>query len=434
MNAPINPPRPGRRGFPTWTLALALSTVLIAGWAAFLALAPPPQVVPPPAAVAADPQVESTPVNQVRLLVGRDAIAVDVLANFTADTGLKVVLDIYDTNEQSEVLAASAANPPDVIMVSGVGLKALVGLDLLQTIPRTDLVNARNIDPALAARTVIYDSDNTHSVPLLWGTIGLGFNAAKLAERLGPAAVPDSWAALFDPSIAAKLADCGIQVIDSPTGVFPIALAYLGLPTESVKIEDTDAATRLWESIRPSIAKFSSQDIIDNLAVGTVCLAVATSGDAYQARDRARIAGLANDIRYALPKEGAVVLYELLAIPRASVNSANALRLIDYLLRPEVAARMTNAKGFANAVLGSTLYVKPEIKSDPALAPDLGNLRAMAEMSPAPAVAALRNRFWQLINAPVAAPPPAPALAPAPDPAPDPVTEAPPAAKSPTAP
>ncbi|MSO72715.1 MAG: extracellular solute-binding protein [Rhodospirillaceae bacterium] len=419
MNAPNIPERSGRRGFQTWTLALVLSAALIAGWAVFLALAPSPQVLAPPAAVAADPPVESTPVNQVRLLVGRDAMAVDVLANFTADTGLKVVLDTYDTTEQSEALAASATNAPDVIMVSGVGLKALADINLLQTIARTDLVNARNIDPALAARTVIYDPDNTHSVPLLWGTIGLGFNAAKLAERLGPGVVPDSWAALFDPTSAAKLADCGIQVIDSPTGVFPIALAYLGLPAESVKIEDTDAATRLWESIRPSIAKFSSQDIIDNLAAGTVCLAAATSGDAYQARDRARIAGLANDIRYILPKEGAVVVYELLAIPKASVNSANALRLIDYLLRPEVAARMTNAKGFANAVLGSTLYVKPEIKSDPQLAPDLANLRAMAEMSPAPAIAALRNRFWQLINAPVAPPLPAPASAPAAVPAPE---------------
>ncbi len=402
------PPPPSRRHVRSWSLALVLSLVLIAGWAMFLVVAPTPQVLPPPAPVAVAPlPTEEGPINQVRLLAWSNAIDADVLAGFAADTGLKVVVDSYETNEQLLTRAASGGITHDVVLVSGVGLKALADQDLLQPIARTELSNARNIDPVLAARTVIYDAGSAHSVPILWGTIGLGFNAAKVAERLGADAPTDSWATLFDPANAAKLADCGIQVIDSPTGVFPIALTYLGLPAESAKIEDTEAATRLWEAIRPSITKFSSDDIIDNLASGTVCMAVATSGDAYQARGKARIAGLANDIRYVLPKEGAVVWYDLLAVPKTSANAANALRFIDYMLRPEVAARMTNAKGFANAVLGSALYVKPEIKTDAGLTPDLATLRVMEEMSPAPAAVALRNRFWQLINAPPEAPAPA---------------------------
>ncbi len=403
-----SPPPPHRRRLRSWSLALVLSLVLIAGWAMFLVVAPTPQVIAPSAPVAVAPMpVAEGPTNQVRLLAWRNAIDPDVLAGFAADTGLKVVVDGYDTHEQLLARAASGGVNHDVVLVSGVGLKALADQDLLQPIVRSGLSNARNIDQALAARTAIYDTGNARSVPILWGTIGLGFNAAKVAERLGADAVTDSWATLFDPANAAKLADCGIQVIDSPTGVFPIALNYLGLPADSAKIEDTDAAARLWESIRPSITKFSSDDIIENLATGTVCMAVATSGDAYQARNKARIAGLANDIRYVLPKEGTVVWYDLLGVPKSATNTDNAMRFIDYMLRPELAARMTNSKGFANAVLGSALYVKPEIKTDTGLSPDLAAIKVTEEMSPTAEAVALRNRFWQLINAPAEAPAPA---------------------------
>ena len=399
-------PRPAR-GFHSWALAVVLSLILVAGWAVFLAVAPSPENLPPPPIVALPDEAVPPPSNQVRLLAWRNAIDADVLAGFAADTGLKVVVDGYDTNEQLQALAASGGITQDVALVSGVGVKALVEQNLLLPLAKSELVHANRVDPQLAARAAIYDAGNAHSVPILWGTIGLAYNAAKIAERLGPDAVLDSWAVLFDPAKAAKLADCGIQVIDSPTGVFPTALKYLGLPPDSAKVEDTEAATRLWENIRPSVAKFSSQDVIDNLATGTVCLAMATSGDAYQARGKARTAGLANDIRYALPKEAAVVWYYLLAIPKDAVNRANALRLIDYLLRPEVAARLTNAKGFSNAVMGAALYVKPEIKTDTALAPDLAKLpNVVEEMSPSPEAAALRNRFWQLINAPVNKPAP----------------------------
>lgn len=401
--APLRQPRCLR----SWTLAAVLSLVLIAGWAIFLAVAPSPEVLAPPMA-AAIPEAApiNQPTNQVRLLAWRNAIDAKVLAGFASDTGLKVVVDRYDTQEQLVAMAESGAIVHDVVLVPGVGLKILADQDLLQTLPRDTLANIRNVDPALMARTAAYDAGNAHAVPVMWGTIGLGFNAAKVAERLGADTAVDSWSVLFDPANAAKLADCGIQIIDSPTGAFPIALSYLGLSTESEKVEDTDAAARLWEAIRPSIIKLSSQNVIDNLAAGTVCMAVVTSGDAYQARGKARTAGLANDIRYALPKEGTVVWYDMLAIPKAAANSANGGRFIDYLLRPEVAARMTNSKGFSNAVQGSALYVKPEIKSDAALMPDLTKIKAIDEISPPPAAVALRNRFWKLINAPTA---PAPA-------------------------
>lgn len=401
---PPPPPVRSSRRFRSWALGVVLSLVLITGWAMFLAVAPTPESVPASApVVVATPEAETgtPPANQVRLLAWRNAIDADVLAGFASDTGLKVVVDGYDTTEELEAMAAAGRITQDVVLLSGVGAKALLDQNLLRVIGKADVANVKNVDPILAARTAVYDVGNAHTIPILWGTIGLAYNAAKISERLGPDAALESWATLLDPAKAAKLANCGIQVIDSPTGVFPIALKYLGLPPESAKVEDTDAAARLWENIRPSVTKFSSQDIIDNLASGQICLAMATSGDAFQARTKARTAGLANDIRFVLPKEGAVVWYDLLALPKVAANSANGLRLIDYMLRPEVAARMTNAKGFANAVIGAALYVKPEIKSDAALVPDLAKLpNVIEEMSPSPAAVALRNRFWQLVNAP----------------------------------
>ena len=394
-----------RRRLRSWTLALILSLVLVTGWATFLVVAPTPDVIaPPPVATPAPVAAAPTPANQVRLLAWRNAIEPEVLSAFASDTGIKVVVDGYDTPEELLAMADAGAIAQDVVLVPGVGLKALVDRDLLRPLSASDFVNAGNVDPATAARTQVYDAGNAHAVPILWGTLGLGYDAAKVAERLGADTALDSWAMLFDPANAAKLADCGIQIIDSPAGVFPVALNYLKLPADSAKVEDTDAAARLWEGIKPSIAKFASNDIVDNLAVGTVCMALASSGDVYQARVKARAAGLATDIRYVLPKEGTLVQFTLLAVPRTAANTGNGLRFIDYLLKPEVAARMTNAKGFANAVQGSALYVKPEIKSDAGLAPDLASVRAIDEAPAAPTTMALRNRFWQLINTPASAP------------------------------
>ncbi len=394
-----------RRRLRSWTLALILSLVLIAGWAAFLAMAPAPDILSPPTAATPAPVAAApAPGNQMRLLAWRNAIDADVLSGFASDTGIKVIVDGYDTPEQLLALADGGDITQDVVLVSGIGLKALVDRDLLRPFDSSDLVNARNVDPALTARASVYDAGNAHALPLLWGTVGLGYDAAKIAERLGTDAALDSWAALFDPANAAKLKDCGIQVIDSPTAAFPVALTYLKLPADSPKVEDTDAAARLWEGIKSSVKTFSTNDVVDNLAAGQVCMALATSGDVYQARAKARAAGLASDIRYVLPKEGTVVQYTLLGVPRVAANTANGVRFVDYLLRPEVAARLTNARGFANTVQGAALYIKPEIKSDAGLMPDLAAAQATDEVAPAPTTTALRNRFWQLINTPATAP------------------------------
>jgi putrescine transport system substrate-binding protein len=229
--------------------------------------------------------------------------------------------------------------------------------------------------------------------------MGLAYDAAKVPELLGGGAL-DSWSTLFDPEAMTKLAGCGVQVVESPAGVFPIALLHLGRSADSVNAEDTEAASRAWEGVRASIAKFASAGIVDALAEGKVCFALATSGDAYQARRKAQAAS-GPDIHYVIPKEGTVVWYALVGVPKSSANAGGAAKFADYLLRADVAAKLSNTQGLANAVPSSASAVKADLKDDANLMPPAAAFAAFSpEMEPSPAAAALRNRFWQLINTP----------------------------------
>jgi putrescine transport system substrate-binding protein len=290
-------------------------------------------------------------------------------------------------------------------VVSGAGVKRLMTGDLLSPLP--PLAAAPTLDPAIIARTGVYDPGNGHAAVVQWGTMGLAFDAAKVADRLGNVAV-DSWSVLFDAEAMAKLATCGVQVIDSPAGAFPIALLHLGRPADSASAEDTETASRAWEAVRPSVGKFANAGIVEALADGKVCFALATSGDTYQARRKAQASKdtPAADIRYVLPKEGTVVWYALVTVPKATANAAGAARFANYLLRPDVAARLSNAQGLANAVPASTAALKADLKDDPGFMPPPAAFAAFTpELEPSPAAAALRNRFWQLINTPPAAAP-----------------------------
>ncbi|MGE4063134.1 MAG: extracellular solute-binding protein [Rhodospirillaceae bacterium] len=412
---------PSRR-IPSWVLGGVLSLILVTFWALYLTLAPVPTTVPPdaPAGVSAPPAASG----ELRVLVWRRVLPGEVIAGFEADTGLKVIVDNYDTLAELQALAAGGLSH-DLVLTSGIGLKRLADAGLLSDLSPDRLSNSKNLDPAITARAAAYDPENHFGVVAAWGTLGLAFDQAKIAARQPADAPLDTWSVLFNPDRLAKLSDCGVQVVDTPRGAFPIALRYLGLPPESGAAEDTETATRLWEGVRGSISKFASSDIVESLALGDVCLALATSGDVYRARAMIAAAGRGPELRYVIPQEGTVAWFALFAIPKAAPNPDNARKLIDYLLRPEVAARATNATGLANAVAASALYVKPEIKNDPALMPPADEFaKFIVETDISPEAGALRDRFWQLINTPptvapgppAAEPPPAglPSAAPAP--------------------
>jgi len=394
-----------RRRIPSWVLGGVLSLILVGSWAIYLALAPMPTSRPPadPSAAAPTP----APTGTLRVLAWRGVLPLEVVSGFESDTGVKVAVDRYNTLDELRALADGGALTHDLFLVSGIGLQRLADAGLLSELSPGRLANSANLDAAVTAYAATYDPQGNRGIIAAWGTLGLAFDPAKIAARLGSDAPLDSWSLLFDAAQAAKLADCGIQIVDTPRGAFPIALRYLNLSPDSGAVEDTEQATRLWERLRPSVAKFSTDDVVFGLASGQVCLAMATSGDVFQARAMAAAAGQGPELRYVIPREGAVAWFAMLAIPKASANPDAARRLIDYVLRPEVAARMTNATGYANAVAASGLYVRPEIKNDPALIPQAEGLaNFMVETDLSPEAGALRDRFWQLINTPPSAAPP----------------------------
>jgi putrescine transport system substrate-binding protein len=394
-------PPPLSRRLRSIPLAAILSVALASMWVAYLVVAPVP-VPPPPLQATPAPTADALPLlpDQMRILIWRDVLGPDALAAFEAESDIQVSVERYSSFQDLMVIIDSGLLTHDMVITSGIGVPLMIERGLLQPLSVEQLLSAAGLDETVLARAARYDAGNTHSLPLLWGTIGLAFDRVKFAERVEVAIKPESWSLLFDPASAATLADCGIQVINSPDGVFPIALMYLKLAHDSVAVEDTDAAARLWESVRPSISKFTANDVVGGLARGEVCMAMTTSGDAYQAAASSRALGEARNIAYIIPSEGAVLWHVLASVPAMASHPEHASELMDYLVRPEVAARITNATGFVSAVKDAALYVKPEIKNDPAFNPDIDNLpNVVPETSPGPVGISLRDKFWQLINA-----------------------------------
>src|SRR5262249_22457416 len=239
------------------------------------------------------------------------------------------------------------------------------------------------------------DPGNAHGAPYLWSVTGIGYNTALLDKALGPDAPRDSLALLFDPVLAQKLAGCGIALLDTPQEEFPAALAYLGLDPKSRDLADLDRAADLIQRITPHVRKFHSSQYINDLATGDLCIALGYSGDVIQARNRANEAESGVEIAFRIPREGAQMSIDMLGIPADAQHPDNALKFIDYILRPEVIAAISNAVSYPNPNLAATSYVKPEIRDDPGIYPPEAVRRRLYIDAPAPrAYERLRTRLW----------------------------------------
>lgn len=297
-----------------------------------------------------------------------DYIAEDTIANFEAETGIKVNYDVFDSNEVVEAKMLTGSTNYDIVVPSLEFMARQAQAGVFQDIDRTQIANYGNLDPKVMEIIAANDPGNAFGVPYMMYTIGLGYDRDKLAERLGTDTV-DSWAVLFDPEQAAKLADCGIALLDSPSEVTAAALNYLGLDPTSEKAADLEAATALMKGVRPYIRYFHSSQYINDLANGDLCLAVGYSGDILQARDRAEEAGQGVRVAYAIPAEGAQIGFDMLAIPSDAPHPENALKFIDYFLRPEVSAAITNYVYYANANQQATALVDEAVRNDPGIYP-----------------------------------------------------------------
>lgn len=330
-----------------------------------------------------------------------DYIADEVIDAFQSETGIEVVYDVYDSNEVLEAKLLAGHSGYDLVFPTARPFaQRHIKAGIYQPLDRSRLTNYDNLDPVIMRGLAEVDPDNAHLVPYMWGTTSLGHNVDAVRERLGEDAPVDSWALLFDPANAERLADCGISLLDDPIEVFSAALIYLGKDPNSTAKADLDAATALLQQVRPHVRYFHSSQYINDLANGDLCAVHGYSGDILQARDRADEAGNGVDVALTIPREGAVLAVDVMAIPADARHPGNAHRFIDFILRPDVIAKVTDYVAFANPNPASLPLLDPEVRDNPGIFPPpdvLERLVSPAEFSPADMRA--RTRAWTRVKA-----------------------------------
>jgi putrescine transport system substrate-binding protein len=327
-----------------------------------------------------------------------DYIDPKVIEDFTKETGIKAAYDAYDSNEAFEARLLTGNTDFDVVIVSGSVLQRQIAAGLYQKLDKTKLPNSKNLWPDVMARLGVYDPGNQTAVNYMWFTAGIAYNVEKAKELLGDASL-NSWDILFKPGNLKKFAGCGITVLDNGEDLFAIALNYLRADPASMRQNDLKRAAELLSGMRRDVKKFDSAGIADALANGDVCLGVGYSGDSFRARDRAREADNGIDIDYTIPKEGTFMSLDNLAIPKDAPHVEEAYALIDFLLRPAIAARNTNFTHLANGVLASKSSIGKDIAENKSIYPDAATmLRLFAVANHDPAARKTIIREWARIK------------------------------------
>ncbi|MGE4062422.1 MAG: polyamine ABC transporter substrate-binding protein [Rhodospirillaceae bacterium] len=335
----------------------------------------------------------------LNLYIWSDYLAPDTIENFTKRTGIAVNVDVFDSSELLEAKMLAGGSGYDVIVPNGPVLARFIKAGIVRTLDRARLPNIANQDPVIATRAASSDPGNGHAIVYMWGTSGIGYNPAKVKEVLGEDAPVDSWKLILDPAYAARLAACGIYVFDSPADVFELTLAYLGKDPHATVVADYEAAAAAWRQVRPHIAKFHNSEYISALANGDICVAMGYSGDIFQAADRAKEAGKGVEVAYSIPKEGAVMWFDFMAIPKDAPHPTAAHAFLNYILEPEVMAAITNEVYYANANAKAAPFVSKEIIEDKNVYPPPEMMdRLFPETAPSADIESLRTRLWSSVK------------------------------------
>src|ERR1700728_4259598 len=326
-------------------------------------------------------------------------MAPGVLEDFTRETGIKVVYDTFDANETLETRLLAGKSGYDVVVPTAYFLQRQIMASVFQKLDKSKLPNLANAWPVVTARLSTYDPDNQYAANYMWGTTGIGYNVKMAETILGPGAVIDSWDVVFKPENLARFKNCGVHMLDSPDDIFPAALNYLGLDPNSTKQADLEKAADLVGKIRPFVRKFHSSEYLSALATGEICLVVGWSGDIMQARSRAAEAKSEVEIGYSIPKEGAQLFFDNLAIPADAKNVAEAYELINYLYRPEIAAKNSDFLSYANGNLASQKLLDPKILGDRDIYPDEATLAKLFVITARdPTTQRMINRLWTKVK------------------------------------
>jgi len=328
-----------------------------------------------------------------------DYIDPEVLAQFTKETGVKVQYDTFDSNDTLETKLLAGNSGYDVVVPTAYFLERQIKAGVFQKLDKSKLPNLINMWPEIAKRLAVYDPDNQYAVNYMWGTTGIGYNVKAMRERLGPQGKIDSWDVVFKPENLAKFKDCGVHMLDSSDDIMPAALHYLGLNSNSTDAKELERAADLMMKIRANVRKFHSSEYINALASGEICFVVGWSGDIKQAQKRAAEAKNGVEVGYAIPKEGAQMFFDNLAIPKDAAHVAEAHAFIDFLLKPEVAAKNSNLVAYANGNLASQKLIDKAVLNDPSVYPDAATMSRLYTVSARDQKSQrLVNRLWTRIK------------------------------------
>ncbi|MBP1886000.1 polyamine ABC transporter substrate-binding protein [Sinorhizobium mexicanum] len=346
------------------------------------------------AALAGSTMLASAQERVVNVYNWSDYIDSSILEDFTKETGIKVVYDVFDSNEILETKLLAGGSGYDVVVPTAYFLQRQIAAGVFQKLDKSKLPNLSNMWNVIMERTAKYDPGNEYAVDYMWGTTGIGYNVDKMKEILGTDEKPN-WDVIFKPEVAAKFKDCGIHILDSPTDVVPSALAYLGLDPDSHETAELEKAAELLTSIRPYVRKFHSSEYINALANGDICLAVGFSGDIFQARDRAAEAKAGVTVDYSIPAQGAQMWFDMLAIPADAPHVAEAHEFINYMMKPEVIAKASNYVFYANGNKASQQFLDKEVLEDTAIYPSDEVMQKLFTITPfEPKEQRVLTRLW----------------------------------------
>jgi putrescine transport system substrate-binding protein len=331
----------------------------------------------------------------LNLYIWSDYLAPNALSDFEKQTGIKVHVAYFDTNETLETRLLAGHSGFDIVVPTASYFERQIRAGVYLPLDKSKLPNLKNMDAQLMSRVALHDPGNAHGVIYTWGTNGIGYNE-KMVKALMPDAPLDSWRLVFDPDVASKIAKCGISVLDSPAEMVRAVLSYLGKDPNSQKPEDLTLAEATLAKIRPYIRNINSSEYIEALANGDLCVAVGYNGDVLQARDRARDANKGIEVKYVVPKEGSILWFDMLAIPADAPDVESAYAFMNYMMIPQVAADVSDFRRYATANAAALPLVQPAVRDDPGIYPPLELRQKLAvQLADSPDQTRAITRVWQ---------------------------------------
>ncbi|QCI64710.1 polyamine ABC transporter substrate-binding protein [Phreatobacter stygius] len=337
---------------------------------------------------------EAQGTRELRIFNWSNYIDEQVLRDFEREFNAKVIYDTYDSNEVLETRLLAGRTGYDIVVPSGPFLSRQIAANVHRRLEPAKIPNLANLWPDVQRRVAQFDPGNAYSVNYLWGTTGIGYNVAKIRERMADAPL-DSWKLAFDFETLKRFKDCGIHFLDTAEDLLPSVMRYLGRDPNSKRAEDWEAAAAHIQLLRTLVTKFHSSEYISALANGDICLVVGYSGDVFQAQKRAKEAGNGIDIQYVIPREGAQMWFDQMAIPADAPNPDLAQAFINYLLRPEVGARVASFVSYASGNLAARPLVLPAVRDNPSIyPPDAVMARLFNVTSPDARLQRVITRAW----------------------------------------